>query len=249
MLDSSSTLGNQPCENGMSLYSRSENETTATPLYQYSPGDHSSIVVIMTVVPCLVMAASIAAKISLHRSIPTAHSFDFVLFAAASLLVIETSLTVWAAHLGLGRQQDDLDKDAVSRIRQVPNHPLIRTSKIKLLCRFTDTSPIPATIHLLSSRNSGRHGREVLAQPRHHRHQRHRLPLLRIKGAVSPHRHAIPELAVRGGLPVSASQTWGRRERRKVSPRRHHPYVHRRGGHAHGCSPVRAFDSDGLEAA
>lgn len=96
--------------------------TVSAPLYAFSPTEHSAIIVVATVVSSMLMLAMFAVKLSLTRNLSTQYSlvsFDTVLYLAAVVSVIQTIVTVYAGHLGLGNQAHTLDHDAIARIRQV----------------------------------------------------------------------------------------------------------------------------------
>lgn len=100
----------------MSTSSLSEDDSSTSGLYAYTSDDHSALVVIVTIVASLCMLTVIAAKISLHRSIPSRNLFDFLLLASVPPLVGQTVLMAYAARLGLGKNWDDVDAEAADRI-------------------------------------------------------------------------------------------------------------------------------------
>lgn len=89
------------------------------PLDAYTSDDHSSIIMIVTIVSCLVMSTTIAAKFSVQRKIRRRNLFDPVLVGGAWLLLIQSALIVYAAHCGLGKSEDELAPGAVEKIQQV----------------------------------------------------------------------------------------------------------------------------------
>lgn len=100
----------------------------AAPLYALTDRDHSAIIVLVTIVSSLVSFAALAIKIALTRHIPTRYFFDYILLAAVSCLFIETILITYAAHIGLGRYEESLDRTTVEQINQVfyiSIHPIL----------------------------------------------------------------------------------------------------------------------------
>lgn len=86
-----------------------EDVTVSEPFVDSNQDSHTALITIVSVTSCLLMIATIIAKIFICRSAGTTiYNFDILLFAAAILMVAQTVCVVFASKLGLGRHRSEV---------------------------------------------------------------------------------------------------------------------------------------------
>lgn len=220
-------------------------DTVSAPLYAFTAAEHSALVIVVTVVSSLLMLTALAIKIILTRSVSTQCPFDALLFLAAFVSVVQTITTVYAGHLGLGNQGNNLDYNVIEEIRQVPiSITDCAMSFLSLLHPLTFATCLDA-IHIIFTRNSGHNLCKVFTQPNNHKHQRPRAHVLCISlTSRSDHTHQH-ELTARHNISMSTANIVASKHD-KLPGSCHDLRVHRLYKYNHGQSPVRAIYRNGL---
>lgn len=99
------------------------NSVSAPALYPLLGDNHEAWVVVASIVFFVYSFLAVGAKLLIRHNVVSLQSHDLVLVIGTVLLFGQTVCTILLCNSGLGRHQDSLNTDALTRFNKVSMHP------------------------------------------------------------------------------------------------------------------------------